>query len=227
MKLNVECEDLKDLIKLGHLVSQYVVGMEGNISKKTNRGFLIKGSGSKLFSLTETDFVEYDVKLNQLNNFEKKGSMELGFHSFLLQYPEINYVCHTHPTNTLKILCSKFSKKFSETRLFPDQVVFNGEKSCLIDYKKPGDDLCQEISKKFKEFISFEKKMPKLILLKNHGIITFGKTIDECYISTQICEKSAEIFTTFMGNNNLNKLSKIEISDLLNDNNEKYRQSLL
>lgn len=227
MKLKAECEDLEDLIKLGHLVSQYVVGMEGNISKKTNRGFLIKGSGSKLFSLTETDFVEYDTQLNQLNNFNKKASMELGFHFFLLGYPEINFVCHTHPTNTLKILCSNYSKEFSKFRLFPDQVVFNGEKSCLVKYKTPGDQLAKEISKEVKKFIGKERKLPKLILLENHGIITMGKTLDECVISTQICEKSAEIFTSLISLGNYNKLSKNEIKKINNDKNEKYRQSLL
>ena len=143
----------KDLITLGKLVSPYVVGMEGNISKKTKKGLVIKCSGAKLKNLSKNDFVEYDVELNQLNNFKNKGSMELKFHLFLLGFPNVNYVCHTHPTNTLKILCSKFSEKFSEDRFFPDQVVFNGGKSCLVGYKTPGDDLYEEIKKKFEEFL--------------------------------------------------------------------------
>ena len=35
---------------------------------------------------------------------------------------------------------------------------------------------------------------PKLILLKNHGIITTGASVRECTVSTLMCEKSAEIF---------------------------------
>lgn len=226
MELNSN-NSFNELINLGKLVEPYVVGMEGNISKKTKNGFIIKCSGSKLPNLTFNDFVEFDINLNQLSNFEKRGSMELGFHSFFLNFENVNYVCHTHPTNTLKILCGNLGKKFSKIRLFPDQVIFNDEKSCLVDYRTPGKELLNEIKKQVTKFIKKEKKLPKLILLKNHGIITLGKTIDECYITTQICEKSAEIFLTYFDAKNVKKLTKKEIKKLLNNKNEKYRKSLL
>ena len=71
------------------------------------------------------------------------------------------------------------------------------------------------------------KLVPKVILLKNHGIITCGKTIDECIISTDICEKSADIFIGSVSLGKINFLSNKELEDLVNDKNEKYRQNLL
>jgi L-fuculose-phosphate aldolase len=68
---------------------------------------------------------------------------------------------------------------------------------------------------------------PKLILLKNHGIIACGKTIDECTIISEICEKSAEIFIGAINTNNINFLTDESINDLIVDKNEKYRQELL
>lgn len=211
----------KEFIGFAKSVSPYCVGMEGNISQKINDQILIKASGTKLSDLTISDIVTYDLAGNQIGNLDKKGSMELGFHLGLLGYEGVDFVSHTHPVNTLSILCTKYSKTFASNRIFPDQVIFNGSKSLLIDYVKPGDDLWKEIKKGLDKFINKNGFLPKLILLKNHGIITCGKTIDECIISTQICEKAAEIFTKTMKETKF--LKKKHVRELLNDEKEKYR----
>jgi L-fuculose-phosphate aldolase len=211
-----------DLLNLSKSISKYVVGMEGNISRKNKNSITIKASGAKINNITNDDFVDVDFYGTQLNNFDKKGSIELGFHLFLLSNFDIKYVSHTHPTNTLKILTTNKSKLFAEKRFFPDQVVFNGKKSCLVPYAKPGVDLTNSIKKSIHSFISEENFFPKLILLENHGIIVCGKTIDECTIITEICEKSAEIFLTQF---EINYLSDSEINNLITDKNEIYRLS--
>jgi L-fuculose-phosphate aldolase len=222
---------MESIINLSKQVSKYCVGMEGNISIKTKDGLLIKASGSKLSDLSSSDIVGFDFNGNQISNFSKKGSMELSFHLFLLGFDNVNCISHTHPTNTLKILCSDFSRIFSKNRLFPDQVVFNGKKSCLVPYAKPGEELTKSIKTYVDSFIKEEGYFPKLILLENHGIIACGKTIDECVIITEICEKSAEIFIgskmLSIDTYKIKFLSEDELSDLENDKNEKYRQGLL
>jgi L-fuculose-phosphate aldolase len=215
------------LISLSKQVSKYCIGMEGNISEKTENGLLIKASGARLSELSYDDLVEFDMGGNQLSNPSKRGSMELSFHTFLLGFEGINYVSHTHPINTLKILCSQMCELFASNRMFPDQVVFNGEKSCLVPYAKPGSDLTNTIKFSVNEFIEKEGYFPKVILLKNHGIITCGKTIDECIMSTEICEKSADIFIGSLTLGKINFLTNLESKDLVNDKNEKYRQKLL
>ena len=215
------------LISLSKQVSKYCIGMEGNISMKTENGLLIKASGARLSELSYDDLVEFDMNGNQLSNSTKKGSMELSFHIFLLGFEGVNYISHTHPTNTLKILCSDMCESFASNRIFPDQVVFNGEKSCLVPYAKPGHDLTSMIKVSVNQFIEKEGYFPKVILLKNHGIITCGKTIDECIMSTEICEKSADIFIGSLTLGKINFLTNLESKDLVNDKNEKYRQKLL
>ena len=217
----------KDLLSLSKRASKFVVGMEGNISKKTNFGISIKASGSKLKTLKSDDIIDFDFNGKQLNNFNKKGSMELGFHLYLLSEKNINFICHTHPTNTLKILSSNLSKLFANNRIFPDQVIFNGKKSCLVPYATPGDDLTKLIKKYVSEFIINENCFPKLILLENHGIISCGKTIDECIIITEICEKSAEIFIDTINLGGINFLNEFEVEKLINNKEEKYRKSLI
>jgi L-fuculose-phosphate aldolase len=215
---------LKNLIDLSNSVSKHCVGMEGNISGKIGDNFFIKASGSYLNSLSENDLVMFDFNGNQLNNFNKRGSMELSFHSFLLKNNDINFVSHTHPSNTLKVLCSDRYLEFSNRRIFPDQVIFNGSKSCVVPYAKPGEELTNKIKEKVKSFIKENDFFPKLILLLNHGIIACGSTIQECSIITDICEKSAEIY---LGSTNINFLTNQDVISLLNDDKEKYRKSLI
>ena len=83
-----------ELVNLSKQISKYCVGMEGNISAKTDNGLLIKASGTKLSNLSTEDLVSFDLSGNQLSNFKKKGSMELGFHTFLLKFKDINYISH-------------------------------------------------------------------------------------------------------------------------------------
>jgi len=215
-------EQLKILSKFS---SKFCVGMEGNISGKvSDTNFLIKASGSKLKYLGCDDLIEFNLNGDKISNTNKIPSMELGFHMYLLSFNNINFVSHTHPVNTLKILCGKKSIDFSENRIFPDQVIFNGPKSCFVPYAMPGEKLNTLIRKSVDLFIQKEGYIPSLILLENHGIITFGKTIDECIISTQICEKSAKIFESL---EHPKYLTDEEIYEIHTDKKEKYRKSLL
>lgn len=216
-----------DLKVLSKSISKFVVGAEGNISKKENNLIYVKSSGSTLKNLKKRDIVCYDFSKNQKNNFSRKGTMELDFHIFLLKKENVNYVAHSHPVNTLKILCSKYAEEFSKKRLFPDQVVFNGKKSCLVPYVMPGEELGVVIEECVNNFELNEKSFPKLILLKNHGIIACGKSVDECITITEICEKAAEIFLGGISIKSINYLTSDEVECILNDKNENYRKSLI
>jgi ribulose-5-phosphate 4-epimerase/fuculose-1-phosphate aldolase len=184
---------ISNLLKLAKEVSKHVVGYEGNISGRLNDGFYIKASGTSLVNLNE-DSIVYCNFDGSYNNNNLRPSIETGFHRWIYQNTNVNYISHTHPVNTLKILCSRQAENFAKKRLFPDQVVFNGLESCLVDYYHPGEELLEAISIKIKYYLQKYNSVPKLILLKNHGVITLGDNIDQCVISTDICEKSAEIF---------------------------------
>lgn len=217
-----------DLLILGNCLKNYVVGAEGNISEKTENRFVIKASGTTLKHLSYKDLVTCDFEGKQLNNFNKKPSIETGFHSFLLQKPRVNFVAHTHPTNTLKILCSnsELISEFANKRMFPDQVVFNGEKSCIVPYAHPGIELCKNVETSVEEFIENNGYLPKLILLVNHGIICVGLSTKECLIATEMCEKSAEIFVGSKSLGQCTFISNDKVEQVKTDTNEIYRNNL-
>jgi ribulose-5-phosphate 4-epimerase/fuculose-1-phosphate aldolase len=216
---------VNELLKMSHLLSPYVIGAEGNVSCKVDNTFYIKGSGKSLSTLCKEDLVLCDMIGNiypSYNVSENKPSIETGFHAWLLSNLDINFVAHTHPTNTLKILCSKEIYNFSKFRFFPDQVVFNGSESCVVEYYHPGDELLNGIKISVNEYLSKHGYPPKIILLKNHGVITFGKNISECILSTEMCEKSAEVFLGSLFSPDY--LSEDDVNKIINDNKEKYRQ---
>lgn len=225
MDKKINIKEKEGLMLLGKSVSQFVVGMEGNVSKKINDGYIIKSSGANLKNLNDNELISFDKNWNQIDNFESRPTMEIGFHKFLLNFDLVNVICHTHPTNTMKILSSLESKKFSNNRMFPDQVIFNGVKSCLIPYVTPGKELTELMTKKVNEFILSEGFFPKLILLENHGIVACGTNENECIIITEICEKSAEIFLGAYSLGGVIFLEHSEVTKLSNDNSEKYRKS--
>jgi ribulose-5-phosphate 4-epimerase/fuculose-1-phosphate aldolase len=213
-----------DIINLSNKINKFVIGTEGNISGKINDGsFYIKSSGKSLIELKKSDLTHCDKFGNSLDG--TIPSMEVGFHKWILSNYDVNYVSHTHPTNTLKILCSDKIYEFATKRLFPDQVVFNGVESCLVEYYHPGEELFFGIKQSIDNFFNKHNILPKLILLKNHGVITFGKTIEECVLSTEMCEKSAEIFLGSYPN--ITYLSDVSINSIANDEKEKYRQKLI
>ena len=67
---------------------------------------------------------------------------------------------------------------------------------------------------------------PKLILLKNHGIITASTSIQEATVSTLMCEKSAEIYIGAKILNNIQFLTDEEVAAVDTNPSEKYRREL-
>ena len=217
-----------DVLELAKSVSQYTIAGEGNVSIRDGDTLLIKASGSTLETMTDEDLVRCNLDGSALEGEKKKPSMEVSFHAWILKsFPDINCVCHTHPTHTNKILCSKFVDDFANKRLFPDQVVRNGVKSCIVPYKTPGIKLRNAIKESIENFMSVNEYFPKLILLKNHGIITASASVQETIVSTLMCEKSAEIFIGAKMLNDVQFLTQGEVDDVDTHPSEKYRRSLI
>jgi len=216
-----------DVIQLAKSVSHFTIAGEGNVSIRDGDSMLIKASGSTLETMTDNDLVRCDLDGNALDGEEKKPSMEVSFHAWILKtFPEINCVCHTHPTNTIKILCSSRIHDFAYRRLFPDQVVRNGTRSCVVPYATPGLPLREAIKTSIEEFMERYEFFPKLILLNNHGIITASASIQEATVSTLMCEKSAEIFIGAKMLNNIQFLTQEEVAAVDTNPSEKYRREL-
>lgn len=221
---------MDDILELAHILSPGTICGEGNVSGRDvnfkSNSFWIKASGTSLDTLKQDDLVACHLNAVPFNA-KDKPSMEVLFHAWIYDnYDEVNFIAHTHPTNTNKILCSESCHEFANRRLFPDQVVRNGRKSCLVPYATPGRPLRDEIKKQIEYFVEEEGFFPKLILLENHGIITTGSSYKDCVASSLMCEKSAEIFVGARLLGQIQYLTEHQIMAVDKDPNEAYRRKI-
>ena len=186
---------MDSIIELARALGPYAICGEGNVSVKDDDSFWVKASGTSLDTLEKQDLVACKLSGVPFDSLGLKPSIETGFHAwFMREFDEIKFVAHTHPPKSMQVVCSEQIWSFADHRLFPDQVVRNGAKSCVVPYAMPGKPLLEEIKKSVLAFIEEEGYFPKLILLQNHGIIVASTSHKECIASTLMCEKSAEIF---------------------------------
>jgi len=186
---------MDSIIELARALGPYAICGEGNVSVKDDDSFWVKASGTSLDTLEKRDLVACKLSGVPFDSLGLKPSIETGFHAwFMREFDEIKFVAHTHPPKSMQVVCSEQIWSFADHRLFPDQVVRNGAKSCVVPYAMPGKPLLEEIKKSVLAFIEEEGYFPKLILLQNHGIIVASTSHKECIASTLMCEKSAEIF---------------------------------
>lgn len=218
---------MDELLELAHAIQPFTICGEGNVSCREEQTLLIKASGTNLDGLGYDDLVRCTISGKPLEDEEKKPSMEVSFHAWLLRtFPQINFVAHTHPTHTNKILCSERIFSFAKRRLFPDQIVRNGARSCVVPYATPGKPLRDAIEESVIRFMSSERYFPKLILLQNHGIIVAGESAKDCIASTLMCEKSAEIYSGARAMGSINYLTKEQIAEVDKSPDEKYRREV-
>jgi len=210
-----------DLVALSHDLGseprQLAILGEGNTSARVSADtFLVKASGSSLGTLTENDLtecrfapllalldatdvsdetVERTLAESRVDPAGKKPSTEAFFHAFLLTLSGVNFVGHTHPISVNGILCSPKAELFATCRLFPDEIVCCGPASVFVPYVDPGIMLSRAIRQATQQFISQRKRNPKVILLRNHGLIAIGPSPAAVKATTLMADKTARIFT--------------------------------
>ena len=134
---------MSEILELAREISDYTICGEGNVSVRVDENtFLIKASGTSLHTLSEEDLTLCNTNGAQIELLHKKPSIETSFHAWIMKtFSGINFIAHTHPPHTTKVLCTEPSilYDFAEHRWFPDQIVRNGVKSCVVPYAPPGE----------------------------------------------------------------------------------------
>jgi fructose-1,6-bisphosphatase/inositol monophosphatase family enzyme/NDP-sugar pyrophosphorylase family protein/ribulose-5-phosphate 4-epimerase/fuculose-1-phosphate aldolase len=178
---------------------QYVQGGGCNISIKDGDIMIIKASGYTLSDMIKKGGY-LQLKYKELANVYKVGhelsenearilikklilsqdqnlkpSIETAFHSFLPKY-----VIHLHPIYLNVILCLKDCEQILNK-------LFTKQKHTIIDYKRPGHELSQEVAKK----IDKNHQEVKIIFLKNHGLIVASNNINKCLETVlDVCQRA-------------------------------------
>jgi L-fuculose-phosphate aldolase len=186
----------------------YVAATDGNISVRTRKNYILTTATEICKGyVTNKDLVKVDFR-GKIIEGKKKPSTELKLHmNIYKQRKDVNAVVHTHP---------KFASAFAAAGIALDKPVFPEiylklKKIPLAKYSTPGtEEVPLSISPYVKEY--------NAILLANHGLVTFGKSLEEAYFLTEKVEQFAEIifYARMLGgekrltNAQINKLDKLK-----------------
>ena len=201
--------EIKNLIEISKYAGErfdLVQAAGGNSSVKLKSDeMLIKASGFLLSDISENigysrvvtssvakivrekkilelvDKKERELKASQFlknSTIDKKNrpSIETLLHSLLLKY-----TLHTHSIVVNMIVVNK---DWKETLLS----VFENESVAFVDYETPGIELAISLDKELRKF----KKIPKIIILQNHGLIVTSNNKNEIKKLNELVVKKIE-----------------------------------
>lgn len=232
---------------LGEESRGYAIIGEGNTSARVDDDHLyVKASGTCLATMGTTDFLEVNIsKVTRLLDSKeatdddvretlksslvdsgetRMPSVETMLHALLYDYPEYNFIGHTHPVFTNSVLCSVNAEEAISGRLCPDHIVVMGRATVFVPYVDPGLVLAREVRDRVRGFIEKENQPPKAIALENHGFFALGPNARAVMNITDMAEKMSHIIvgTYSMGGPKFMSASDIDRIDSRPD--EKYRQ---
>jgi len=186
--------------------NKLVAATDGNLSVKTPKNFiLMTPSGLCKGKVKETDIVKSDIN-GKIVKGKKRLSTEFKLHSFIYKSrKDINAIVHTHP---------KFAAAFAVAGIALDKAVMPEVflkigSIPLAKYATPSTD---EVPDSVSNYV----KDHSAILLANHGLVTFAKTLEEAYYLTEKVEQYAEIlfYARMLGGEKV--LTKVQINKLKN-----------
>ena len=202
--------------ELGREDRQLAILGEGSVSARLEGGlFAVKAGGTGLGALeagqisicrsdkvlplldkrmlTDTA-VESALLEARVDSNAPRPGIEAVFHAWLLTVGDVRFVGHCHPLGVCQVLCSPRARDFAEQRMFPGEIVFCGPASVYVPYADPGLPLAWQIRERTRDFMNSQGRVPRLILLQNHGVIALGSTPEAVLASVLMAEKAARIF---------------------------------
>jgi L-fuculose-phosphate aldolase len=161
----------------------YVTATDGNVSARMPNGnILMTPTSLNKGRVKESDLVEVTLEGVPVRPGQKP-SMELGMHLYIYaQRHDVHAVVHAHPTHATGFATARLAL---DRPLFPE-VIFGLGPIPLADFATPSTP---EVARSIAPFVH----KANAILLTNHGVVTFGKDLDDAYFKMEKVEHAAHI----------------------------------
>ncbi|MFA9557738.1 class II aldolase/adducin family protein [Evansella sp. AB-rgal1] len=195
--------------------SGLVVGAGGNLSIREGDYMYISPSGFDLQEIEDHQWVKVDIRTGDVLSDLKPSSEILMHLECFRNRPDVHAVLHAHPSYSVGV--SSTGKEIPS--MFPDfpAMVKN---IAYIDYVIPTTNvLAEEVVKVIDN--------TDVIVMRNHGVLTLGKSMKEAYFFMQLTEEAAKVYTISSIVGNPRVLTEEECEDLKNLSAERYRAKLL
>jgi 3-dehydro-4-phosphotetronate decarboxylase len=181
------------------------VGSSGNISVRTDDGWLMTPTNSCLGRLDPATLSKVDAKGSLLSG--DKQTKESFLHlSVYGQRPEAGAVVHLHSTHSVAVSCLADVDPHQPIPPITAYYVMKIGNLVLLPYYAPGDmalaNAVREVAGKH-----------HAILLANHGPIVAGKDLESAVYATEELEETARLYLLLRGNR-LNILTPEQVAEL-------------
>ncbi len=161
----------------------YVTATDGNISARlANGNILITPTSLNKGQVAESDLVEV-TSSGAAITLSRTPSSELSMHLFVYgQRPDVGAVVHAHPSHATGFAAARLPLS---TALLPEVIVGLGTIP-LAEYATPSTD---EVPASLAPYV----KETNAVLLSNHGVVTFGGSVEEAFFRMEKVEHAAHI----------------------------------
>ncbi len=181
-----------------------IAGTDGNISARLDENHIaITKSGISKGQMNKSDLVVIDNAGNIIDSSSTPSS-ETGMHVHLYKKrPEIGACVHAHPPYATAFAVAGIAL---DQEILPEVVLFVGD-IALTDFAFPGTPAVAE---------SLDPLMANhdAFLLKNHGLVTIGRDLDEAFNRMETVEHFARIFYLARSLGNVDTLARQDVEKL-------------
>ena len=168
------------------------VGSSGNISARTDDGWLMTPTNSCLGRLDPAKLSKVDAKGNLLSG--DKQTKESFLHlSVYGERPTAGAIVHLHSTHSVAVSCLADVDPKQPIPPITAYYVMKIGKLVLLPYYAPGD---MTLANAVKEVAGKHHA----ILLANHGPIVAGKDLESAVYATEELEETARLYLLLRGN---------------------------
>lgn len=183
----------------------FAAANDGNITYRVSENEVLctPTMHSKGF-LKPEDICLIDMKGNQLSGTKKRSSEALLHIEIMKARPEVKSVVHCHPPHATAFAVAR---EPIPQCVLPEVEVFLGDVP-ITRYETPG-------GKEFAETILPFVKDTNVIVLANHGTVSYGENVERAYWWTEILDAYCRILILAKQVGNVEFLSKSESQDLL------------
>ena len=172
------CYHLADHFQMTDIIWNHITAK----TSKQKETFLINQFGLRYDEVTASNLLEIDLEGNIIS-----GAGEINYTGYIIHgavheaRKEINCVMHTHTRAGLAISCLKggLNPIFQDAAIFHNRVSYHDWQGMSTEVEE-----CKDIAKNLGK--------NKVMILRNHGLLTCGKTIGEAFILMYYLDKTCK-----------------------------------
>ncbi len=179
----------------------------GNLSRRIHDCVVCSPTGKDKGSLSEYDLsvltmdagsIEYECRNSNQPTCEIQMHLDIYRHN-----PKAKAIVHAHPVfaSLFSVIDTKLRNDlFSETFIFIPRIEY-------VEYHPPGSIALAEAVGKASE-------ISDALILRNHGVVIVGESLDNCFRNLEVLEHSAKAQFLLMGRRDVKALSSTKLSEL-------------